>query len=250
MKSLGAQLYTVRSLLTSKDAIKQTIKAVKDIGYDSIQLFGPLSLIECCAKYAGELQLKIVGILVDINFCEENESDLFAVCKKYGISDIGISSAFEEVQDLEAYIQRVNLFAKKAHMQGFTFSYHNHGHEFIKLDSGEIPMFSFLEGFETKTVNFMPDTYWLHDGGCDVRYFLEKTRNRVRILHLKDMKRIAQGHTFTEIGNGNLYFKGIIKTARECGIKHFIVEQDICEGNPIESLRQSYKYIQKLMKEE
>ena len=101
----------------------------------------------------------------------------------------------------------------------------------------------FLKGFDAETVDFMPDTYWIHDGGYDVRYFLNQTKNRVNILHLKDMMRTEQGHTFTEVGNGNLYFKGIIKTAVDCGIKHFVVEQDRCEGNPIESLSQSYKYV-------
>lgn len=136
---------------------------------------------------------------------------------------------------------------KRQMTKGLRFSYHNHGHEFIKLGSGEIPMISFLEGFETETVNFMPDTYWLHDGGFDVRCFLDKTRNRVRMLHLKDMKRLENGHTFTEVGNGNLYFEGIIKTAIDLGIEEFIVEQDICEGNPLDSLKISYDYIKNIL---
>jgi len=63
--------------------------------------------------------------------------------------------------------------------------------------------------------------------------------------HAKAAK--EEGHTFTELGNGNLYFEGIIKTAHGCGIKHFVVEQDVCEGDPIESLRQSYKYIKRVL---
>ena len=104
-------------------------------------------------------------------------------------------------------------------------------------------MSRFLKEFDAKTVDFMPDTYWLHDGGYDVRYFLEQTKGRVKYLHLKDMKRTEQGHFFAEIGNGNLYFEGIIKTAIDCGIRNFIVEQDECDGDPIESLKQSYKNI-------
>jgi sugar phosphate isomerase/epimerase len=152
-----------------------------------------------------------------------------------------------ECRDAEAYIRRINAFASRAKNAGFTFSYHNHGHEFIKLDCGETAMALFLKGFDAETVDFMPDTYWLHDGCCDVRYFLEKTRNRVRILHLKDMKRIEQGHTFTEVGNGNLYFEGIIKTAIDCGINEFVVEQDICEGNPLDSLKISYDHIKNIL---
>lgn len=243
MRNIGAQLYTVRNTLTTNEEIQRTLQAIKEIGYDSVQLFGPIELIENCARYAEETGLGIVGVLADINICEEQERKLFKICGQYNISDIGVSSRFSECRDAEAYIRRINAFASRAKNAGFTFSYHNHGHEFIKLDCGETAMALFLKGFDAETVDFMPDTYWIHDGGYDVRYFLNQTKNRVNILHLKDMKRTEQGHTFTEVGNGNLYFKGIIKTAVDCGIKHFVVEQDRCEGNPIESLSQSYKYV-------
>ena len=243
MRNIGAQLYTVRNTLTTNEEIQRTLQAIKKIGYDSVQLFGPIELIENCARYAEKTGLGIVGVLADINICEEQERKLFKICGQYNISDIGVSSRFSECRDAEAYIRRINAFASRAKNAGFTFSYHNHGHEFIKLDCGETAMALFLKGFDAETVDFMPDTYWIHDGGYDVRYFLNQTKNRVNILHLKDMKRTEQGHTFTEVGNGNLYFKGIIKTAVDCGIKHFVVEQDRCEGNPIESLSQSYKYV-------
>ena len=243
MRNIGAQLYTVRNTLTTNEEIQRTLQAIKEIGYDSVQLFGSIELIENCARYAEETGLGIVGVLADIHICEEQERKLFEICGQYNISDIGVSSKFSECRDAEAYIRRINAFASRAKNAGFTFSYHNHGHEFIKLDCGETAMALFLKGFDAETVDFMPDTYWIHDGGYDVRYFLNQTKNRVNILHLKDMKRTEQGHTFTEVGNGNLYFKGIIKTAVDCGIKHFVVEQDRCEGNPIESLSQSYKYV-------
>ena len=247
MRNIGAQLYTVRNTLTTNEEIQRTLQAIKEIGYDSVQLFGPIELIENCARYAEETGLGIVGVLADINICEEQERKLFEICGQYNISDIGVSSRFSECRDAEAYIRRINAFASRAKNAGFTFSYHNHGHEFIKLDCGETAMALFLKGFDAETVDFMPDTYWLHDGGYDVRYFLEQTKGRVKILHLKDMKRTEEGHTIAELGNGNLYFEGIINTALNSGITNFIVEQDICEGDAIESLKQSYQFIKSLL---
>ncbi len=249
MRNVGAQLYTVRNTLTTNEEIQRTLQAIKEIGYDSVQLFGPVELIENCARYAEETGLGIVGVLADINICEEQERKLFEICGQYNISDIGVSSRFSECRDAEAYIRRINAFASRAKNAGFTFSYHNHGHEFIKLDCGETAMALFLKGFDAETVDFMPDTYWLHDGAYDVRYFLEQTKGRVKILHLKDMKRTEQGQTFAEVGNGNLYFKGIVKTALDCEINNFIVEQDVCQGDPIDSLKQSYQHIKMLLED-
>lgn len=249
MVNIGAQLYTVRTLLATEHKIESTIARIKEIGYNSVQLFGSVELMEKCAAFAKSAGLDIVGILVDLNTCENNRKELFELCDKYCIPDIGVSSHFPECQNVDAYIARINEFAAKVKNAGFTFSYHNHGHEFIRLADRKTAMSRFLKGFDTRTVDFMPDTYWLHDGGYDVRYFLEQTKNRVKILHLKDLRRTEQGHTFAEIGNGNLYFEGIINTALDCGITHFVVEQDSCEGNPIDSLRQSYKYIKALLED-
>lgn len=244
--NIGVQLYTVRELLTTADGIKTTLKAIKDIGYDSVQLFGSIELLEDCSKYSKELGIDISGVLVDVNSCENNEKRLFQLCNEYNISDIGVSSGLDDCLNQDDYIRRVNAFAAKAKDAGFTFSYHNHAHEFVKLDCGQTAMDLFLKNFDINSVNFMPDTYWLQDAGCDIRFFLEQTNGRVRILHLKDMKHTGNTHIFTEVGDGNLYMKGIVETALKNGITTFVVEQDICEIDPIESIRISYQNIKEI----
>ena len=248
MKNIGAQLYTVRGSLSAEEGIRNTLKAIKEIGYGSVQLFGSVEEAKLCAEIAKDTGLDIVGILTNLGSCEESENKLFDMCGRYNVKDIGVSTDFAECQAADSYINRINIFAAKAKNAGFTFSYHNHAHEFIKVD-GETPMSRFLNGFDAETVDFMPDTYWLQDGGYDVRYFLEQTKGRVKILHLKDMKRTEQGHMFTEVGSGNLWFEGIIKTAVACGAVNFVVEQDICEKDPLESLKQSYEYIKSLLED-
>lgn len=247
MANIGAQLYTVRKLLTTDYKIESTFAEIKRIGYQSVQLYGSIELIEKHTKFAKTIGLDVVGVLADLETCEKNERKLFEICNQYGISDIGISSRFSEFNNMDMYVARVNAFAKKAKNSGFSFSYHNHAHEFIRLADGKTAMDRFIKEFDAETVDFMPDTYWLHDGGYDVRHFLEQTNGRVKILHLKDMKRTEDGHTFAELGNGNLYFEGIINTALNCDITNFIVEQDICEGDTIESLKQSHKFIKSLL---
>lgn len=247
MKKIGAQLYTVRDLITTSEGTRSTFQALKDIGYDSVQLFGTVEMAEDFAKIAKETGLEIVGILSTLSDCEANEKEWFDLCHRYDIKDIGFSAWITEYQDVDAYIERVNAFAQKVRAAGFTFSYHNHSPEFIKRASGETTMACFLKGFDRETVKFMPDTYWIQHGGYDVRYFLEQTRNRVDILHAKDIVRTQTGHTFAEVGNGNLYFEGILKTAIDCGIENFVVEQDSCPGNPLDSLKLSYDNLKALL---
>lgn len=246
MKNLSVQLYTVRNQLQDEGQIQATLEAIKAIGYTSVQLYGTMELLEKCAKYSEAAGLRVMGILADLNFCEENREKLLALCRRYSMEDLGISAKFAEFAEPEAYIARVNALAAKVKAAGFSFSYHNHAAEFITLSCGKTAMACFLEGFDRENVTFMPDTYWLQEGGYDVRHFLEQVWQRVSILHLKDMRHTADGHTFAEIGSGSLWFEGILRSAGECGVKHFVVEQDICDGDPLDSLRKSHQYLQSI----
>lgn len=243
MYQLGVQLYTVFSKLNTPEEIGKTVAELKIMGYETAQLCGSVEQMRQFAEACDNIGLPPVGLLADLKTCEKNAEELFALCRQYRMEDIGVSAQLMPYSEIPEYISRVNAFARRARGEGFTFSYHNHGHEFIRTSCGKTSMDLFLDGFDPEFVDFMPDTYWIQDGGADVRHVLEQMRGRVKILHLKDMKRTREGHTYAEIGSGNLYFEGILQTAKQMGVRHFIVEQDVCEGDPMDSLRKSIGYL-------
>ncbi|MBE6538549.1 MAG: sugar phosphate isomerase/epimerase [Ruminococcaceae bacterium] len=109
------------------------------------------------------------------------------------------------------------------------------------------------EELDPHNISFVLDTCWVQVGGADVRYWIEKLSGRLDILHLKDCMAIRdesgrQVQDMTEIGNGNLWIEGIIESAEKAGVKHYIVEQDTCPGNPLDSICQSADYLKKLIK--
>ena len=247
MTDLGVQLYTVRRFLKDSDMINATLSELISIGYSSFQLYGNLKKLEELASATRECGATIVGALVTHNEFTSEPGKLFDICQKYQIPDLGVSSNRTECKNICEYIEKTNALAKEARAHGISFSYHNHSHEFIQDESCKCPMEYMLEQF-TADVDFMPDTYWLQHGGVDVRRFLEITKGRVKILHLKDMKRTEEGHTYAEVGSGNLYFEGMISTAISAGVTNLIVEQDECEISPLVSLKKSYDYTTKLLK--
>jgi sugar phosphate isomerase/epimerase len=88
------------------------------------------------------------------------------------------------------------------------------------------------------------DTYWLQSGGVSIIEYMNKCAGRVDILHLKDYKvRFKQEQIYTEILNGNINFADVIETAEKIGVKHYVVEEDFCPGDPFDSLAQSHAYI-------
>ncbi len=246
MITIGAQLYTVRDLLQSDNQIRQTLSGIKALGYASVQLFGSVELIRSCCQAAKEMDLPVSGILADVQTCTAEEEALFEICAEYHIGDLGISSGCRTYEEAMELIRWVNEFAPKAKGHGLTFSYHNHANEFQRTSCGKTVMELFLEHFDRETVTFMPDTYWIQCGGADVRNVLEQMKNRISILHLKDMKFTANGQRFAEIGRGNLYWEGIVQTARACGVQNCAVEQDSCDGDPMVSLKISMEYLKSI----
>ena len=75
--------------------------------------------------------------------------------------------------------------------------------------------------------------------------FLLRYKGRVPLVHVKDMDNSPK-QFFTEVGCGIIDYKGLLKVANKSGVKHFYVEQDVCPGPPLDSIKISYDYLSKL----
>ena len=245
---IGIQIYTVRALTQTVTEAEKAMRELMDMGYECIQLAGGIDNIAKDAEAAKGCGIKVIGILTNPETCEENLDRVIEIAKELGACDVGISGHAKTLAETEEFAKKANIFAKAVVKAGLTFSYHNHSHEFVRLENGKTVMENLLSLFDKETVSLMPDTYWLQHGGIDVRDFIEKYGERVKILHLKDMKRTEEGVTFAEVGEGNLNMEGIIDVAKSKGINSFIVEQDACDGSPLVSAKISIKNLKGLLK--
>ena len=236
---IAIQLYTIRNYTKTFEDAEMALTKLKNLGYDSVQLAGKIETLELTAKVAKKVGLKVIGVLCNLNTCEQFQEELFSILRRYGGTDIGIS-ADEIGEQALSMIERANKFCKIANDNGFTFSYHNHSHEFIKGENGKRAIDYIIEGFDG---DLMPDTYWLQHGGVDVIKFIEDNASKIKILHLKDMQRTVDGVTFSELGNGNMNMKGIIDKAKSLGISQLIVEQDVCSIDSLLSAEISVNYL-------
>jgi sugar phosphate isomerase/epimerase len=165
-----------------------------------------------------------------------------------GTKIMGIGGFFEQTREkYDEFIAKANIVAKNIKSRGFKFTYHNHSHEFRLLD-GKTIMDILLEGMDPDNTGFVLDTYWVQHGGGDVRYWIEKLAGRIDILHLKEMGRNNNGPFITEVGNGNIWWEGVLATAEKAGVKHYVVEQDSWPGDPFDSIAQSAAYLKKFVK--
>lgn len=251
LNNIAAQLYTVREFMKAPEDIEETFKKIKEIGFLGVQLSGVLYADSHFFKEISEKYgLKIVCTHTPFDRIVNDLDTVIEEHKTYGCDFIGLGAMpyefRENIEGINKFTDIFNKVAEKVEKKGLKLGYHNHSFEFKKISDKriidilirEIPMASFIL-----------DTYWIQHGGGDVIKWMNDLSGKIHMLHLKDMAMGENGQCFAEIFEGNMNFEGILKAAKEINAIWLIVEQDICPGNPFDSLRISYQNIQKYIKE-
>jgi sugar phosphate isomerase/epimerase len=124
---------------------------------------------------------------------------------------------------------------------GVQLCYHNHAHEFDYVD-GERPFDLMFDNTRPDRLAAEIDVYWVRYGGDDPNLVLRNFSGRVPLLHVKD-RTAAEPITFTEVGQGVMNWHAVFAAAREAGVQWYIVEQDACAGDSLESARISAEFM-------
>lgn len=242
---LAAQLYTLRDFLKTPEDMAQTLAKVKEIGYEAVQLSG-----------LGPMEDQVVADLIresGLNPCASHDKaamifdDPEAVIARLDL--IGCKHTAYPSPHLQTLDTRENVLewisvleksAQKINAAGLTLSYHNHAREFCKFD-GEIMLEMIYKYAPSLWVEI--DTFWIQAGGQNPIDWINKFPGRQKLLHLKDFGIIANERVMRPIGSGNLDWDGIFEAAEKSGVEYYIVEQDVCQKDPFESLADSYNFI-------
>jgi sugar phosphate isomerase/epimerase len=255
----GVQLYTVRDQLT-KDAAG-TLKAIADIGYKEVELFGPADL-DKRTQLAKDVGLNPVSTHIDGNLIMKDtpQADLDKAFDQ--IASLGYKYALmayimpnlrgKEASAYKKFAESMNRAGASAKRAGLQFGYHHHAFEFGKLDDGTRPIDIMLESFDPALVRFEVDIFWQSVAGNDPVEFITKLGKRVMLVHLKDkapgtpvqFNEGVEKTAFKEVGSGTIDIPGVLKAAQAVGVEHYFVEQDQ-SPDPLASLKKSYEYLAK-----
>jgi sugar phosphate isomerase/epimerase len=227
------------------------------MGYTEGQTAGANVELPMFADLAKKHGMSIVGTHYDFVKIVNDPKATMALHDKLGTKNVGIGGmpgeARESYDGLMKFIETFNQSAALYAKEGYKLTYHNHSFEFVKVKDNKTMMDYLVSELDPNSISFVLDTCWVAHGGADVRFWLEKLAGRIDILHLKDIepyfheKKITQG--YTEIGNGNIWWDGVLETAERIGVKHYVVEQDgrWIDGDPFKSLQVSRDYLTRYM---
>jgi sugar phosphate isomerase/epimerase len=146
--------------------------------------------------------------------------------------------------DLKGVADLFNAAGEKCKKRGLQFAYHNHDFEFKKAGDGLLYDYM-LDHTDKDLVKYEMDMYWVVRGGQDPVAYFNKYPNRFPLGHVKDMDKQDQSKN-TEIGKGSINFAELLKTAKQNGMKHFIIEQESFTMPSIQSMKEDYEYMSHL----
>lgn len=260
-KEIGIQLYSIRDVIGNPEAYarnhEEAFKALAQMGYTSVEAAcysdGKLYGVDP-EQYKADLEaagLKSLSTHIGRNLSDEElASGDFTESMKWWDQAIAAHKAAgckyvvcpsfavpQTLAGLKTYCDYFNAIGAKCKENGMLFGYHNHSHEFNKVEDKVIYDFM-LENTNPDSVFFEMDVYWAVMGhAAPVEYF-KKYPGRFTMLHIKDYRELGE--------SGMVGFDAIFNNAGLAGMKDFIVEiEAFTKGDWKESMKVCADYLLK-----
>ena len=257
LKTFGAQLYTLRSIINEKPL--ETLQALEAQGYSEVELVrGNMDKIWGSLK---QTKLKPISLHLDTSYFFKDIDKLnpalddakakglqYVVCPYIATADRG------GVDVIKRLAETLNKTGERVKAAGMKLCYHNHAFEFEPVaGTSERLIDVFMKNADKNLVALEFDIMWSQVGGVPPVEMFEKYKGRIPLVHLKNVTKMAAQYNervpkeaFQSVGTGVIDIAAVLRAAKAAGTKHFFVEQDQTPGNPLDSLKQSHDYLKKL----
>lgn len=235
----GIQLYSIRDM--AKIDFEKAVKTVAEIGYDMIEFAG------FYGRSADDVNTLLADNGVELWGTHTRIDDLVndfdatvafhkAIGNKNYIIPIHDLSTKEKIDEL---VELINVYQPKLEKEGIKLGYHNHSFEFIPNEDGsEI----YKNIVERTNVYLEIDTYWVFNAGLDPVETLEKYKDRLLCIHIKDGLENSKGKP---LGMGIAPVDKVYKKALELGVP-MIVESETLTPSGEEECRICFEYLKNL----
>ena len=252
--ALGLQLYSLREEF--KQDVPKTLKLIASMGIKQVETAGTYG--NTPGKFRQMLRdagLDPVSGHFPFDQLEKNPAAVAAEAKALGLPYAGCAwiphSGDFSVKDAQHAAKVFNRAGEEMAKLGIRFFYHCHGYEFQKSGDGVV-MDVLMKECAPEKVAFEMDVAWLYLPGQDPFAWLQKYAGRWELIHIKDLKPgVARGshsggtdkENESIIGQGQLDWSALLKTARKTGVKVFIIEDETKAA--AKTIPQSVAYLQK-----
>ena len=254
-KEVCIQLYSVRDLLKDNNNLEQVLKQLAEMGYTSVEaanygdgkFYGKTpqefkQLVEAAGMTV--LSSHTTRALTDqelasgkydeaLKWWDQCIADHKAAGMKYIVTPW--MSVPKTVKDLQTYCDYFNEIGKRCKEAGLQYGYHNHNHEFQKVEDKEVMLDYMLAHTNPEYVFFQMDVYWVVRGQSSPVDYFNQYPGRFKMLHIKDHREIGQ--------SGMVGYDAIFRNTDKAGVQDIVAEIEKYSVPVLESVKQSLDYL-------
>lgn len=256
-KEVCIQLFSVRDLLKDNNNLEQVLKQLGDMGYTSVEaanygdgkFYGKTpqefkQLVEAAGmtvlsshttRPLTDQELASGNFDEAMKWWDQCIADHKAAGMKYIVTPW--MSVPKTVKDLQTYCDYFNEIGKRCKAAGLQYGYHNHNHEFQKVEDKEVMYDYMLTHTNPEYVFFQMDVYWVVRGQNSPVDYFNKYPGRFKMLHLKDHREIGQ--------SGMVGYDAIFRNTDKAGVQDLVAEIEHYSMPVMESVKQSLDYLLK-----
>lgn len=255
-KEIGLQLYSVREEISKNPNFDQILQKIAALGYTGVEAAGykdgklyNLSPQEFKAKVEKAGMKVLSSHATKTLSAEELASGDFSESLKWWDECIATHKAAgmkyivtpwmevpKTLKDLDIQCRYLDAVGAKCREQGLLYGYHNHSHEFKKVED-KVMYDYMLEHTDPENVFFEMDVYWAVIGDVSPVDYFNKYAGRFKALHIKDHREIGQ--------SGMVGFDAIFNNAKTGGLNYLFVELEETHNDIYTGLEQSIDYLKK-----
>lgn len=208
----GIQLYSVRDITEAN--LPVALSKIAALGYKEVEFAGFFGYsAEDVKDMLDKNELKISGTH---SGWEDLTPDKIEETVKYhktiGNPNYIVPGAdLKTIEKIEHFSSVMNFAQPILKEAGINLAFHNHSREF-ELQSWGSTIHSELEG--RTNIDFEIDTFWAFNAGCDPIAVMDRLKDRIKVIHLKDGFMGGEGKP---LGQGEAPIKAIRDYAYEHG---------------------------------
>lgn len=237
----GIQLYGVRDM--AEQSLDSAVAAVAALGYASVEFAGFYG--KSAQQVTDMLAANGIGISgthTSLKHLTEDYEGTVAYHKAIGNKNYIIPAhKLKNQQQIDEFVDAVNGLYPRLKAEGITLAFHNHSGEFLPNADGSVAFEQIL--YRTQ-IGLEVDTYWAYVGMGDPVTLLERVKDRLVAVHIKDGDSEGNG---LPLGRGSCPVADVYKKALELNVP-MVVESETCTPSGIEEARICIEYLKTLEK--
>ncbi len=271
------QLIQLGTVMSSEKKARETIRLMKESGYEGIELNGFMikkmpPIVKVLTSLAGmpigktakldwhrliqETGLKVVSVHEDLGSVLRVPDEIIAEAESFGTRYVVITGMHRfDYSDRAAVLdlaERLNRGGKRLKEGGISLLYHNHNCEFCKVETGVTAYDILMEQTDAEYVNFEFDSYWPTEAGVDTIALMKRLGARMKLYHINDRGTRVSGPAgqilksdSMELGYGNMNLVEMVKIAKDNGVEAVILEshKNWADKSPVKSFQMSAEFM-------